>query len=382
MLLNIPKIWKMSAAVAVVLILIVFLNKKEKNHSLSQNSAGVVEKAKESPKTGRSENFSDTKVVVSGTHSNKSSDPNSAKVLISDFFSKNNNIDERAEFCSDIIANLCKNGHWQEAWEMIDSNYGKVRLAELVAYFSNSQDTPEQFFDKIKHLDQKSDLPPSLVGISMRHGPAELLGLLTSDGFLSAVKDCDGNLMRRSVSDALSTSLQMSLYKSTDAELKNVPSAAARLHSQGYLDLNSFMVVISNEKMGDAFEKWNAVKMIDPKSKWEGDAKSQRQDLINSMVIEDANKTISRLLEDKDKLNYSDINTAISGWATMDSGGLSTWYESNQSRLDARQRDSVAAALSSAAMESSEFESAKQWAGKITDPNLRNEKLKLIGKAR
>jgi hypothetical protein len=301
-----------------------------------------------------------------------------ARELLDRFFAENPDIDKRSKFCSDLIGKLCRSGRSSEAWSLIDPGYGNIRRSGLVGYFASSDDSTADLVAKLKGLDPKSDFQAAYTGLAFRFPVHDLAKFLTSDEFAKFSDEVKGYDMKRAISNSLSGSLQLALIRAgNQSGILTAFEAGRDLHEAGFLNQEMFLSLLTKDKTGDAFSKWGFVVGMDEDAEWGADALQSRKEIIGAMISENAGKAIELLLTDEGKRNEADINSAFSIWSSMDSGGASSWYAAHKSTLTASQLDRVASGFSNAAMESSEFESARLWAEQVTNPEAKN---KLLGR--
>jgi len=300
--------------------------------------------------------------------------PESAKQLMREFSEANSNIDEKAKFCRTVIAELCKAGYSEDAWDLIDDSYGKIRTTQISTFFGHAALSAENLIHKMSTLDPKSDLRAAFNGFSLRHSVDEMEEILASNSLSSLMEDGGG----REMSGALSGTLQLALHKASADDIDGVLRAAEQWHTRGWLETPGLMALLENEKIGDPFQKWDVIKSIENEAQWHGETKSQKDTLIGKMVTANAPNALNQILAQDSILASDDVYRAVSYWSALDSGGLATWYASNHSNFSKQQIDSLASALSKVALGSHEYQSAKLWAERIQDLNLRERQLQAV----
>ncbi len=341
--------------------------------------ADPVEEKRLTQKSARKESFGalesgHSPLVIREEVEGKSLDPLSAKQLMADFCAANSNLRERADYCAQMIADLCKAGYSNEAWDLIDESHGMVRIKQLAEFFGYAALSPDDLMDKMASLDPKSDFRAAFNGFALRYSLGELEGLVASEKFSSSTKE----FKRNQISGTLSGALQLALLRSDPKDIDSVIFSAERWHEQGWLNTIGLMGFLRSKKIEDPFKKWDTIKDIVDEAQWDGEAKLQRASLIGDMVTEDASGALGRFLEVDGRLASDDIYRAVSYWSKLDSEGLASWYRSNQESFTPGQINSLASALSSVAMAAEEFESARLWAEQIQDDGLRERQLKSL----
>jgi hypothetical protein len=344
----------------------------------------------ESGKAGR-----ETKVLTTDREADQSSDqvykgqrsgkgklqgssltPEKAATLVADFNAKTRDINQRALFSSDLIIKLCKNGYAREAFDLIEKDYGRVRSNQLVNFFTHADLPREELLSMIPNMDFKADAETCLRGFTLRYRPEELGDVLTSPEVGSLMSSLGDRFPPQAMSSLVANSLNSALLDGSSDPGKIVDTGL-HLNSEGLLDAAQLLNLISKVP-GGAFEKWNMILGVDPKTSWTGDSRNKRNGVIAEMVLSDGPQALSKILESSGNHRADDLRKAIGSWNEADPSAAANWYSQNRSGLNPDDQGAVASTFAREAMISSEFEGARQWAELINDPKLRAETLKAI----
>jgi hypothetical protein len=304
----------------------------------------------------------------------------SAKKLKEDFFLRVTDINERGMFCSMLITKLCKNGFSEEAWEMIEEGYGNVRSSELSTYFSQADLPANILISKLATMDLLGDVSTSFSGLLLRYSPEHLGEVLSSPEMKSLLEKFKENPQVLNISGALAGSIQVSMLESNEGDLNRILEVASKLNSDGLLDSNDFMNIVTSSRIENVFDQWQIIKSIENTTKWESDFTRKRSELISRMIESNSSLAISQIIEDSGVQKSHDLELAISAWTNIDSNGAAEWFKLNQLNLGSEDRSMVASAFASEAMNSLEFAGARLWAEQIQDNTVRASTLETINK--
>lgn len=314
---------------------------------------------------------------------NSSLTPELAKKLKAEFFLRESDIGKRCLFSSMLISQLCENGFTEEAWDMIDREYGDVRGGELGTFFNKANLPLNVLLNKIPALDVHGDKSTAFSAILTRYDLKDLEKLLSSPEMVSFMNQNMKDKFGLQVSGSVSVSIQLAIHEKSGEEFKNILEIASRFNSSGLLDANDLMLILSkSDRIQNAFEKWDIVEMVQPVSRYEPDTRRQRDDLIYTMVRSNSSLAMNQILESGGVQKTNDIHAAIRAWTAMDSKGASDWFRANRANLSSENSNKIASAFATEAMNSAELEGAQLWAGQITDAQLRAETLAAISQKR
>ena len=311
-----------------------------------------------------------------GKRSGSKLTPDLARSQKEQFFSRNPNAGERIKFACDLIQGLCQNGFSEEAFHLLDTNYGMVRSNEIATLFKFADLPNSELLRRIEEISvytgNKEDALRGYVG---RFKLDELVDSISDPEFQATL--LKGERLR---SSALSFSLAMALSRFGGEGNPQFSQTARDLIGKGYLKPFDF-VKISTESSssGDPFERWRRIQEVIPAGTLTNGSPTSSgnpgQSLVSQMVLGDGPRTLNTLLEVED---YASVNHAISQWTHSDPSGATRWYESNSSQLTPNQNNAVSSAFASTALSSAEFDVARAWAERVQDPKSKEDLLKKI----
>ena len=98
------------------------------------------------------------------------------------------------------------------------------------------------------------------------------------------------------------------------------------------------------------------------------------------MVNANAPKALEQLVKIPGPQGFMDLLAGVKKWGNVDPSAASQWFQNNKSGLDAAPRDSVAMAFYQLALDAREPEGAEQWAGEISNAELKKRALERLPK--
>jgi hypothetical protein len=181
--------------------------------------------------------------------------------------------------------------------------------------------------------------------------------------------------------DPLGTALTASLMRrlgSPGADAKEIPAArelATALLSEGKLTNEQFALVFKADTRADNFEIWSLIEKSVKTGKGSPFAEELRRVVIEGMVTANAPKAMDTLAKKSDAQGIVDLTIAIEKWALVDPVKAAEWYQNQRGSISPAQGDGVALAFYRLSAESGDTESAKRWAGEISNEDLRKRTL-------
>lgn len=292
------------------------------------------------------------------------------------------NIHERAMVCAHIIRELCAAGHVDAAWAFIDKDFGKVRSAELDAFFNSMKVDLATFEAKFRELYNNEEKGSAMNSRLENYHASELVDSLMGDtidsGFL-ALKDLDSEAFSNSVYNRL----HMSLDELPILELEGRLSDAFALQQKGLLRPVEPIRMLWKLGTYDAFQKWERFSEFTDGidfGKDLGFIDHTREDIIGQMIRESSLQTIDLILKDDGRNGSVGLQLAMQQWSKIDSRGAMEWYEKHASTLGPEKQSSAAAGFFGLAYDNGELDVARQWANQITEQKMREGALSAIEK--
>jgi len=306
--------------------------------------------------------------------------PDLAKSKMEEFFANEPNLVERTKFTNGLIQQLCLNGFSEEAFELLDPNYGMVRSNGIAALFTHADLPKSELLRRIDEISiHEGDKEGAIRGYIGRLKLDELVGSI-SDPEFQAVLSKGEQLAPATFSFRVAAALQVILFTSKDQDAAGSPQflkTSRELIEKGYLQSLDFVKMAAKNPSVDAFERWRQIQEVIPAGTLTNGnaAGNPGQSLIAEMVTSDGPRTLNSLLKTED---YRSVNSAISQWTHNDPSGATGWYESNAGQLTPDQNNAVSSAFASTALSSAEFDVARAWAEKVQDPQSKEDLLKKI----
>ncbi|QJE96799.1 hypothetical protein [Luteolibacter luteus] len=313
--------------------------------------------------------------------SEKSDDitPDEARKLLS-AARENPDIMRRSADCISIIGRLCAAGYTEEAWSMIEEGPGQVRDSELVRFFKAAGLSPAEMISKVENLPYKGEAFNALRGYFSSLDPASTSALLADPSFKEFIRKLDESspgVLGRAISASLTGRLA---FSGSTAEKMAARDLAMRYHADGVLNDGQFVQILKADETGDSFDKWALVANALPNPGRGSDAATLRKDVIEGMVNADAPKALQQLAKVPGRQGFLDLLAGVKKWGNMDPSAAAQWFQTSRNGLNQTQRDSVAMAFYQLALDAGEPEGAEQWAGEISNAQLKQEAVKRLPK--
>lgn len=279
---------------------------------------------------------------------------------------KEKDLSVRAIKTSTILANLSENGYFQEAWNLIDPNYGIGRLAEIERVLGAGA-IPVQ--EKIRLLGELSNQEDVAAGCSGFVGGFSTDELMRFEMNGLGVKT---DLVRKGIARATAGKFiqEVNFYQTTKPPGYQETSSNLILRSIELANLGQIDVLrlkdIFTEQDASAFTRWSQIANLNVESK-KGQVNDLRRHLIDGMILEDSAAAMKLVtaLGTPDQANL--ISHTLRSWYRLDSGGANSWVGSNIQILPALQRDEVAATAARLALEDKDLDTANKWASAVID---------------
>lgn len=304
-----------------------------------------------------------------------------AKKLLENYKSKITSVTNQAEFATELVVKLCKSGHTNEAWEFITPSPGQMRDMQLREFFKNADLNREELIAKLSGFEFQQDLLRGLQGYLLRFKPSEYLRELSSPElkvFENSLGFSPSEAIKRAMCYAMDDmfgAADSNQNPPSDDSVKNLVDSFKDMKSKGLIATGDFLNTVI-ESPARIFVKWDLLK--DQVATSDGVSDNLRERLIRNMIISNPSKAVDQILAVQGAGMTNNVNIAIAEWVSGDSNGATSWYVKNRTSFDQQQQNLIISAFSNTALSSSEFDSARQWAGQIQDLRLKEDKLKAI----
>lgn len=368
--------------IGIVLGLLAFPKLQQALHSVAPNDQQLSQKAACDSADGK-------KLGLSAGHmQNSSAKPKventstlSPAKRLAAFLASETDINVKGKFVRDLIQELCAAGKTDEAYNLIDKNFGQLRDDGLFAFFHHAKLDDNQLLDLMKK-ENGTDLIPVVAGFFNRYNREQLVAILENEKFktLSTYiqKETPKSNLPALIADAFA-----SLAKGAAKEdiLKNYNIMLDLVEKGTILPWNVYELLKHNKDLSP-FEKWDLVKQLETSNHlfyyYNEQAPLMRRMQIDSIIRSDAVRAMGQILNNQHPNQAVDIENAISSWSQIDAVGISQWYQNNQSKIPQPQRNMIANGFVNQATISREFNSATYWASQISDPTMRQQAIQKI----
>lgn len=295
--------------------------------------------------------------------------PAKAEDMLSSSRAKFPAVRERADYCGDIIADLCRAGYTQEAWEMIESGKGVTRTAQLARFFREAKWSDEKLVEII--AEHPGEMTDHLSDFFSRFAP-EKLGEIGASGLLEILRQ--GGVGSDEVMGALMSSLMDMADVGSHSEGVAALHAGRKLHRMNLLDAECFYTVVKKMSRGDSFARWSALQEVTAGTELSPADVEYQNEMVRNMVTHHAARTLEVLTKAGDSpQSLASLNHAVRYWIRMESNAATEWYRDNRTWLTQPQRDAVSEAHFSQAIASRELDTARKWIDEISNKETRSE---------
>jgi len=303
--------------------------------------------------------------------------PEQAKLEIEKILATTPDITKRSAACADIISALCKNGFTEEAWNLIDKGYGAVRDSQLAAFFSAGELERPALLSKMEEL-KGEEITPAMLGYMYGLKGGELMSALTLPEFKKFAAELRAKKMLTSLDAAISVSLSGQFREGDQTGNLAILEDAAFMRESGLVSATTMLYLITKADTGDSFKNWDYITKIDQKEQENPRAQKMRVQVVSDLVHQDASKALGLLVDVPGKQGIADLSNALEAWTNIDATGASKWVFDNQGSLSEDKQMAIANAMFTKALTFKQFDTAKQWADTVSDPNMKANMLKAL----
>lgn len=323
---------------------------------------------------GKNEEFS-PEVTIS--NSAAAITPSSASERLKEYASIAD-INSRAKSMAQVIKELCRGGHANEAWSLISDQAGQVRDFQLYAFFGEANLSQE---DMIKHISDlgatgyKADQSTALMAYMERFDCAGIGSLAKSSDFkaLSDAMMVDSPIIFK---NTIESYFLVALSQMEANSQPEILQTAQHFYEQGLIEDDDLYNIMKRGTAVDPFDRWKILNQGNLGS--DGAENRDRQALVSQMVQSDAERTVSLIVSSTGENAIVDLSTAVRQWVTQEPVEATKWFQDSQSELTENKRDAVVVAFAKSAIVYSERDNAIQWAGRIADPKRKADVLRQI----
>lgn len=299
-------------------------------------------------------------------------DPTAAQKLLEKVHESRTDTHEKIILSSEILADLCKSGYTEEAWNLIEKNPGILRSGQISYFFTNSKITSEQALKWMKKLQDAREMASAAGGYFSSFTLEELKVFTTSDHFIQMSK-----MANESYPDVSKTLLASTLSnliwreKADSSESPQITSSAADFYARGLLSDSGYSGVLDSIPSLGAFEKFHILTDAANNHPSGSKSPSYSAETIHSMVGSDAPEALDLISGVQNREGSIALFNGLEKYGSMDPVAANQWYLANQSTLAPEQRDFAAMAFFNLALKAREMDGAKAWMEQIHDPQAK-----------
>ena len=274
------------------------------------------------------------------------------------------NLSDQGSRSGDIISQLCEDGHVELAWTLIEKGPGLIRTNSLTCFFRSTKFTSiEKIKEYLLQLNDGEDRSHSIFGLVQ--GNLEIA--LT---------------METSIIPGSSTDEKIGYVFGISELLRNPdqsPDLVARAIDRS-IELAATSVISPNDlerifMTTDAFSNWESIKKytgpFDPKV-----LEKVQSVLARDMMIRNPSQTMDIISNDPTtKYSYPVLSSAIQEYYKASQDGANAWVMRNLETLDPATSQRIVSVIAQEANRHMEFETSRQWANRILNPEVRKQLL-------
>jgi len=350
-----------------------------KSHKASDPAATPVAGPAAEPEiqapTALSHQFPDTGETVS-TESIRSMalDPTAASLLLEKLRSQSAPLPLLSSLAAAVIHSLCRNGHVEEAWKLLDPSPGMVRQMQLTAYFSatgihSKGRIDAQFEDLIREMDRSAAV------MGLLQGNFEL-ALTLKPSIIPGKSQTERNLFIGHLSS------QLRHGELTPAQVDLALRTCTSLTALGLVHPVHLLAVFDSARSFEPHQAWDFFKDHGSASPPEISEKVFKG-LASRMVRRDPALAMSTILGDRSsRRSEAILDGALAEFFSQSHQWADQWIDHPPQPLDSATMDAVLASASRVAIERYDFPAATARAMQISNPALKEELLTRIAASR
>lgn len=290
--------------------------------------------------------------------------PGNAQSLLDQCKRDFHNLSDQGIRSGEIISKLCEDGHSELAWTLIEEGAGWIRKASLMAFFRSTKfASTEKIKEYLSQLNDRKDRTDSIFGLVQ--------------GNLKLALTMDPSIIPGSSEDEkFGYSFGISeLLKNPD-----LPQDLAARAIERSIELTATSILKPNDlerifMSTDAFSNWESVKrytgLFDPEV-----LEKVQSVLARDMMIRNPSQTMDIISNDPTtKYSYPVLSSAITEFYKVSQDEANAWVMRNLETLDPATSQRIVSVVAQEANRNMEFETSRQWANRILNPEVRKQLL-------
>ncbi|RYD35070.1 MAG: hypothetical protein EOP87_08015, partial [Verrucomicrobiaceae bacterium] len=270
-----------------------------------------------------------------------------AEKLLEQYKKEVTDVISHAEFASELVATLCRNGHSADAWEFIEKNPGQMRGMQLREFFKNGDVVKNELLARLSGFEDRMDLKRGLEGYLLRIKPSEYADVIASPDIrrLQESLGTSPNDALREALDSFQTDLMGRRYFNPPDEsvVRDYSDALKDMDAKGLIEKGDFRALVLSSQFGPFFQ-WDLLK--NHATTVDELPENQRNGLVGRMLIKNPTRAMDVILAMPSAGNAENVDAAIREWIGVDSHAAVKWHTQNRGNYDPAQQDLLASAFS------------------------------------
>ncbi len=300
--------------------------------------------------------------------------PEMARTLLEKVKAENKDINERAILCASILHSLSKNGHVEEAWNLLEESPGTVRSMEIGILFQTDKLPLDTLLSRLGELTDPDDRTNAVRGILVSR-PSEIANL---DFSKIPIETAD---QKQAAFGAIVMAMQKFAQDKDIAATEAVFVKVIELAKSGKIEIAQLGRALDYEYGMDPFRKWQILGGMK-----EGfnppDAERFLAQSVPGMVRADLDKAMKLVCSDpQSRYSVPILNRAVTTMYQVDPEQANAWVTANLSSIDPATGQRVIFSVGQAAIRSGEFATARQWADRLLNAKVKQGLLEQIESA-
>ncbi len=269
--------------------------------------------------------------------------PEQARIEIENARKNISDLEIRGITTSNILHRLSKDGYVDEAWQLIDSNYGLVREREIGRVIEGASIPIDRKIIFLSGLTDKHEIISGCRGIMDPLTTEQLLKLNLAE--LNLVDKSLESSIKNAMSEQYFQDMMFFLetkpidYKDRVAELVQSGLNRAKTGSFGISQLRE---MLAEDPNGTSFTRWDQTKNLTAGAQDNEDIIELQRNVISGMILSDATTAMDQiLLHTTSHPDSSFTSDAISSWYRQDSGGANAWIQEHIDNIPQKRKRSM-----------------------------------------
>jgi hypothetical protein len=294
--------------------------------------------------------------------------PEQARVLLDRAKSEVKNINNLAVISSAILSTLCRHGYTTEAWELVSSNPGTVREAEIGSIFKENSGPVNPLLGKLETLVDPKERCAALVGL-IGSRPTEIANL----DFSKISMDSSQEKLGVAVAILAVINHESSTTSGDVSIAQSLLTKSMDLLKEGKLNVDNLVTILNDNDAKDAFHQWDLVDRLKDGISTK-DLERLQAAVVQKMINSDADKSMDLICSSpSSKYSYPVLSRAINIMYSADPQSANTWVMTHLPSVDPTTGQHIIASVAQVAIKNGELNAARQWADQILNPEIKKQ---------